>query len=273
VLPHLGNPTPLHLKYAEELRNALPDKLKAAAREPLEATALIYALILGQDEALRARQLEGLASRTSPAIASQAAALFPDVTRAAARARLPLVNLALPALRELEPAQFNQFSQALEWLIGSDDQVEVFEFVVQKIVQRHLASHFSGARPPVVQFYTIKPLVPDAAVVLSALAHVGSEDAQAVEKAFAAGAPYLRAPENSPLGLLPAEQCGIEQIDAALNRLALAVPNIKKNLIEACARVVGADGVIYESEAELLRAVADTLDCPIPPLGVSPDIS
>jgi uncharacterized tellurite resistance protein B-like protein len=29
--------------------------------------------------------------------------------------------------------------------------------------------------------------------------------------------------------------------------------------------VVGADGVILETEAELLRAIADTLDCPMPP--------
>jgi len=60
----------------------------------------------------------------------------------------------------------------------------------------------------------------------------------------------------------------VEAIDAALDRLALAVPIIKKNLIDACVRVVGADGVIQEAEAELLRAVADTLDCPMPPLGV-----
>jgi hypothetical protein len=33
--------------------------------------------------------------------------------------------------------------------------------------------------------------------------------------------------------------------------------------------VVGADGVILESEAELLRAITDTLDCPLPPMGVS----
>ena len=68
--------------------------------------------------------------------------------------------------------------------------------------------------------------------------------------------------------MLPAAECGIAQIDAALNRLALAVPNTKKNLLEARARLVGADGVIRESEAELLRAIADTLDCPMPPLGV-----
>ena len=77
--------------------------------------------------------------------------------------------------------------------------------------------------------------------------------------------PYLRAPDDSDLQLLTPDQCNVQQINTALNRLVLAVPVIKKNLLEACVQVIGADGVILESEAELLRAVADTLDCPMPP--------
>jgi Zn-dependent protease with chaperone function len=266
ILPNLGNPTPLHLKYAEQLRESLPDSVKAAAREPLDATALIYALLLSPEEETRATQLVELAKRIKPAIHQKVVALYPDVSAAAAHAHLPMVNLALGALRHLTEEQFSQFSQTLQWLIESDGKIELFEFVLQKIVLRHLTPQFNKTRPPTVQFYTLKPLVPDCAVVLSALANVGSSDATAVGKAFATGAPYLRAPEDAEPGLLPREQCGVDQIDAALNRLALAVPIIKKNLLEACVHTVGADGVILESEAELLRAVADTLDCPIPPL-------
>ena len=269
VLPNLGNPTPLHLKYAEALRDALPENLKAAARDPLAATALIYALLLATDETLRSQQLAEISRRTSTSVSEQTAALFPAVVAVAKRARLPLVNLALGALRNLTAEQFQQFSNSMQWLVGSDGQVELFEFVLQKIVFRHLASKFGDAPPAAVQFYTLKPLVPDCAVVLSALANVGSNDLGEIQKAFAAGAPYLRAPGNVPLELLPRENCGVAALDAALSRLALAVPIIKKNLIEASARVVGADGVILEAEAELLRAFADTLDCPMPPLGVS----
>ena len=131
------------------------------------------------------------------------AALYPDVSPAATHAHLPLVNLALGALRQLRAEQFKQFSQTLEWLIESDGKIELFEFVLQKIVLRHLAPKFSGARPPVAQYYTLKPLVPDCAVVLSALANVGSSDAGEIQKAFATGAPYLRAPDNADLALLP----------------------------------------------------------------------
>jgi Zn-dependent protease with chaperone function len=265
VMPNLGKPTPLHLKYAGQLRDSLPDSVKAAAREPLDAVAMIYAMLLSPDETTRTTQLAGLAQRVEPAVYQKTAALYPDVSSAARHARLPIVNLALGALRQLRAEQFNQFSQTLQWLIESDGKVELFEFVLQKIVLRHLTLQFSGARPPVAQYYTLKPLVPDCAVVLSALANVGSSDAVEIEKAFETGAPYLRAPNDGDLALLPREQCGVDQIDAVLNRLTLAVPAIKRNLIEACVYTVGADGVIVENEAELLRAVADTLDCPIPP--------
>jgi Zn-dependent protease with chaperone function len=266
VLPSVGNLTPLHLKYAVQLRDALPENLKAAAREPLGAVALIYALLLSSDEKLRAVQLAGLAQQASSDISEKSAALFPDVVQTAAHARLPLVNLALGALRNLTSEQFAQFSQTLQWLVGSDGKIELFEFVLQKIIRRHLASKFGTDRSLTVQFYTLKPLVPDCVLLLSALAHVGSVDAGEIQKAFSAGVPYLRAPAGAELELLPEAQCGVDQISVALDRLAVAAPIIKKNLLAACVQVVGADGVIQEAEAELLRAVADTLDCPMPPM-------
>jgi len=102
-------------------------------------------------------------------------------------------------------------------------------------------------------------------VILSALANVGSTDLAEIQKAFECGRSGLTATPDPELQLLPMTQCGINELDAALNRLALALPAIKKCLITVCVAVVGADGVILEAEAELLRAIADTLDCPMPP--------
>ncbi len=262
VLPNLGAPTPLHLRYAEQFRDAIPEDIKLATREPLAAAALIYALLLDEDAALRRTQLDEL-TRRFPNVQPKVVALAPAVTPLATHARLPLVNLALPALRQLTAADFKTFSDTLKWLIESDGEVDLFEFTLQKIIQRHLASQFGETRRDVVQFYSIKPLVPDCAVLLSALAHAGSDDAAQQQRAFVAGAPYLRATDG--LGFYPPENCSLAEIDAALERLAQAAPQIKKNLLEAAVQVVGADGVIVEHEAELLRAVADTLDCPIPP--------
>ncbi|HEY5346062.1 MAG TPA: M48 family metallopeptidase [Verrucomicrobiae bacterium] len=270
VMPNIGNPTPLHLEYAVKLRDALPENVKTAAREPLDSVALIYALLLSADENVCANQIAEIGKRFSPPVSEKTAALFPDVAKIAAHVHLPIINLALGGLRQLSAEQFQNFSQTLQWLVESDGKVELFEFVLQKIVLRNLDSQFNGPQKSVVQFYTVKPLVPDCAVILSALANVSSDDAVKIEKAFETGAPYLRAPDGADLNLLPKENCGVKEIDAALNRLAQAAPQIKKNLIETCVQTVGVDGVIQEAEAELLRAISDTLDCPMPPFVETP---
>jgi len=263
VLPTLGQPTPLHLRYAEALRDALPNSLQAAAREPVGAMALINALLLSKQPALRQQQLDYIQNQAGPDVHAKTLDLAPLVERVATRARLPLVDLALPALRRLSPAQFALFSRTLVWLVESDRQIELFEYVLQRAVRRHLEPYFVKRRPTVAQYYALRPLLPDCAVLLSALAYVGSAQAGQAQRAFNAGAPYLRSTE--PVRLLPPEQCGLAHIDQALQRLAVAAPQIKRNLLEACIHVVGADGLIQEAEAELLRAIADSLDCPIPP--------
>ena len=272
AFPRPGTATTAHLRYANELRTSIPPAVQNAARDPLGASALIYGLLLSSEPAMRTKQLDLLAQNTSPEIRLETERLLPAVAEVAARARLPLADLALPALRQFSPAQYQQFSRALQELIEADGEIDLFEYVLQKIILRHLDPHFTGARKPVIQFYTLKPLVPDCAVLLSALAHVGTEDSAQAQAAFQRGAGQVGHGAQTGLDFIPAGQCDLPQVDAALNRLNQAVPQIKKNLLNACAQTVAADGVIQEMEAELLRAIADTLDCPMPPfLESAPD--
>ena len=228
IMPSLGKPTPLHLEYAQQMRDALPDSLTQAAREPLGAAAMIYALLLAPDEKLRATQITGIGSSFSSSVAEKTAALYPEVFAIATRVRLPMVTISLGALKQLTAQEFEQFSTTLQWLINSDGQMALFEFVLQKIVMRNLGPKFGRVAPRTVQFYTLKPLIPDCVVVLSALAQVGSNNAAEVRKAFDAGVPYLRPPDSVSIELLPVDQCGVGALNDALDRLALSVPIIKK---------------------------------------------
>jgi Zn-dependent protease with chaperone function len=265
VMPQLGSPQAAHLRFAAELRAAIPPALQAAARDSLSAQAMVFALILSDDEAMRAEQLKLIGERVSPALAQETQKLWPEISTAATRARLPLADLALPGLRMMSPAQFGRFRDAMRAVVEHDEQVDLFEYVLQKIVLRHLEPHFTVARKPVVQFYSVKPLVPDAMVLLSALAYVGASDADAAAVAFKHGAQPFAYASQQPLTLLSESGCGLDKVDEALARFAQAVPQIKKNVLSACAQAVAADGVIHEREAELLRAIGDSLDCPLPP--------
>jgi len=254
-----------HLRYANELRNSFPPAVQTAARDPLGASAMIYCLLLSSEPEMRAKQLDLLARAASFSVRQETERLLPSVSEVAARAKLPLADLALPALRQLSPKQFQQFSGAIQQLIEADEEIDLFEYVLQKIVLRHLEPQFKGARKPIIQFYALKPLGPDCAVLLSAVAHVGTDDPAKAKAAFQQGAAQLSYVAQMAINFVPADQCDLPQVDAALNRLCQAVPQIKKNVLNACAQVTAVDGVIQEMEAELLRAIADTLDCPTPP--------
>ncbi len=179
--------------------------------------------------------------------------------------KIPLVDLALPALRQLSPAQFQQFRAAIHTLVESDRQIDLFEYMLQKIVLRHLEPNFVPTPKRVTQFYDLKPLAADCGVLLSATAYAGQEDAAHAQAAFARGAQLLSRIAKKEIPFFPKVDCDLSQLDAALERLALAVPQIKKNVLNACAETVAADGILQGREAELLRAIADSLDCPIPP--------
>jgi len=253
------------LAYAGKMFEQLPEGLKTAVRNPLGATAFVYAVLLTKEEPLRAQQLAEIGRRAGSGVAEQTSMLAGQLSVQACSARLPLVNLAIGSMRDLTPEQYQAFTDTLEWLVASDGKIELFEFVVQRAVRRHLTPRFTRTRPPVAEYYSIKGLAPDCAVVLSALADVGSRDPVEMARAFAAGVPHLRLPDGVALAQLGLDQCGLAQIGEALNRLAMAAPQIKRNLLAAASAVVGADGVITQEEAELLRAVADSLDCPTPP--------
>jgi uncharacterized tellurite resistance protein B-like protein len=64
---------------------------------------------------------------------------------------------------------------------------------------------------------------------------------------------------------LPAEG-SLRDLEGALKKLEQLRPLQKPQLLKALARCIEHDGRISTGEAELMRAVADILDCPMPPL-------
>jgi hypothetical protein len=64
--------------------------------------------------------------------------------------------------------------------------------------------------------------------------------------------------------LLPVEDCGIIQIEAALARLQDIDPLTGKVLMNAASCTAAANGSLQRTEIELLRALSECLNVPIP---------
>jgi hypothetical protein len=57
----------------------------------------------------------------------------------------------------------------------------------------------------------------------------------------------------------------LKDFDRALEDLAAASLSVKNTVLSACSAAVVHDGIVNDTQFELLRAIADTVDCPIPP--------
>ena len=261
----VGNPTPLHLAYTQELLARLPEGLLSKAHEPASARAIVCTLLLDSDAEIRSRQLKLLFSDGDRLLRLEIRELLPAVDACPAEARLPLLDVAVPALRRLSRDQYLALEGLVEGMIAADRRVSLFEYTLKSLFVRHLEPSFRKVKPAAVQYYSLKMLGPECSVLLSALAHRGHTTAEQVEGAFASGANRLTA-TRAKLGLRPREECGIPQVDQSLRKLAAVAPRLKRQLLEACTATVAYDHQVTLEEGEMLRAVADALACPLPPL-------
>ena len=122
----------------------------------------------------------------------------------------------------------------------------------------------------VIQYHSFNAVVDEISIIFSALARAATMDTSWAERAFSAGANQLKLIE-SRLRFLPEDASTLTTLDAALDKLAVASPVIKQRTLLAAAEVVTADGQLLITEAELLRAIAAALDCPMPPLNLRGD--
>ena len=258
----VGEPTERHRQYAAALVDALPDAVRQAAREPYGARAVLFCLLSDRNAAIREKQLARLRELAPADVFELTLKLLPAVDSLDVRARLPLVDLSLPALRAISPRQYEEFLHCFKELVKADDRLGLFEWTLYRVLLRHLRPQFERTAAPRPAYYGLQRMGPQCSVLLSTLAHADNrrQDAPA---AVARGAAKL---SGVAVRLLPPEECGLTQLSAVLDELSKVADKKRRKLVEACAATICADREVTVAEAELLRGVCDMLECPMPPL-------
>ncbi|QDS91871.1 hypothetical protein FF011L_06070 [Roseimaritima multifibrata] len=255
----IGQPTPSHLSLAHKLISEIPDAIKEASRNPYGARAVLYALLLNREPVARRQQLAQLEQHAERGLAKMTEAIAAEISKLDEQHRLPLVDMTLGALKSLSPTQYNGFMANLDVLIKADNKIELFEWVVVRVVHHHLGPP-DRSRP---KYHSLEKVSAQCSMLLSSLAWAGQGEPAAVQSAFDAGANALNV---SGLTLLPPDKMRLSELGKALDVLDLVDMSLKKSLIQACAECIVADHQVTAGEAELMRAIADSFGCPMPPL-------
>jgi len=263
LLNSIGGTDDKHVDYAHNLLASLPEEVLDAASEPYGARGLVYCLLLDNDEAIREKQWRLLKESADSVVFSFTRQLNLSFSMEA-QYRLPLLELSLPALKQLTKEQYEQFRKNVVSLMQADARIDLYEWALYRVLLHHLS-------PAKIKFSelgsirSLKLIGKACGVLLSAMAEAGTDDEEAAQQSFSIATKTLGLQR---LQFVHREEYELDDLSRALKLLCRLQPLQKPRLLKALCACVAHDGEIKPVEVELLRAIALNLDCPMPPLVV-----
>ncbi|MDK8463892.1 M48 family metallopeptidase [Marinobacter sp. SS13-12] len=249
--------------YAVTLLNSLPSTFRNLLYTRAGAIQLCYALLIYQlppktrDQQLALIEADSIFAPNLALLDK----LLPALESLGKGVRFPALELAMPALRKLDPDERALLMAGTEKLIRADNRLSLFELAMHTFLRRHLAD--DSARVVPVRYRSYRPVTAQLQVVFSLMARAGAEDGRNRQSLFEeAMAGFISNGEKSEL----LAEVSVTRLRQALMTLNSLSPLLKPGIIDACGHCIMADGEISTSEYELIRLVADQLDCPLPPL-------
>jgi hypothetical protein len=251
-------PGPEQLEREIAAHQDIPIAFVQHSHEPLGAQALVFALLLGDEPAVRQKQLEIIASAGVTGLELLVHTLSPGVIALGAPRRLPLLELCLPALKAMSTAQYRVFKQTLTLLIQADAQLMLHEWCLFQLLRHYLDPEFVKTKPSRPRFRSVQQVASSVQTVLSLLAHESSAESGRV---FRLGMDSLGLTDRS---LLPREQCSVTAFSRAVRTLADCYPLLKPRLLKAMGLTAAGDGDLSAVEWEIITSTAAVMDCPAP---------
>ena len=254
----VGTVSDADLGYARTLLETLPADLHKKLHNPHQAELALYALILSSSDSDPQRLLQnaGLGEHLSDLLP-----LRQQLSELGSRLRLPIIDLALPTLKGQPSAQRKAILERLTSLTQADQRTTLFEWALVALARQQLDDHARRNRH--TRFNRYRAVAGELQLAFSVMTWAsGARDEQA--RALFRQASHGLLPEARTL--LPLSQCSSQRLGQALDRLADLSPLLKGPVIDGLADLVLADGKVQVSEAEMLRAIAALMECPLPPL-------
>lgn len=259
ALAEMGAESRRSVETGEKIHRALAPKLKAASHDRGESQALIFGLLLAKDEALISSEISFLRESAGEEATALALKWQEEVRDLHSARKIALIDLALPTLRGLSESEYRRFLEITRWLIASDREVNLFEFMIQRVIERHLVSHFERRGFGKIRYTKFSKLLNEANLLVSTIAEIGAGNEAEAAAAYEAGT-------EGWIGEFEKQgTTSLSDLDEVLNRFDQASPMVKKELLVSCGKAAARDGDLSNREAELLRSIADAIGCPVPP--------
>lgn len=273
----VGRPDDRSYRTADAIIDTTQIPCLDAARDPCAAHLLVYALLLPREDGAINNRTRSVTEPTDANVAqstalqalkeserSDIARLHQTLTNSDDLHRLALLELAVPALKQMSRPQYKAFVGRVVQLIKADKKIELFEWVLHRLLLKELTPHFERPRTPKIRYRKVEKVIDSMAMLIAVLSHYGHDDKREREDAYRAAMHELNLP-NVPEPPTVTTNDNFSALNKALAELRDLTPLQKPRVLKACAQSVLFDQQINPREGALLQGISAALDCPLPP--------
>jgi Zn-dependent protease with chaperone function len=265
IAESVGHPEVEHVEFAKQLRRSIPDILYDAAHSSELAYLLTLALILDRSGKLVDRQLALIEERMGGQRADLVRKYQGELARIGEEFRLPLLEIAFPALKLRPAPQLSYLVELGRRLIEIDGKIDLYEYCLYRILMVNLGQAIDPSGKRTATRAGKRELRQAAVNVLAIVADRGHDDPGESQQAFDAGAGVLGQWAQG-IKIQANRDYTVDILDQSLDILLRLNGKGRRRLLRAVSEVADFDNHLTVAEAELIRVICATLDCPLPPI-------
>jgi len=262
VIKQVAQPGSDDYRTATAIHTTISERLRTFAYMAERCAQVVFALALDTSAELRDSQLRILEKRYDAATRAGVEEIAGELADLHPMQRLPLAQLAFPALRRRPRPQLQTFLIALNELIQADGRVQLQEYCLAKLVGVQVIDSLDPSRARTSGSNKLADCKAEVTSVLAIIARYGNDDTGEAERAYLLG---MHEVLPDAIDVYAPPEDFVLALDKALPKLDLLAPMGKELLVKGLTRAIGADGKVAVSEAELLRTICAALHCPLPP--------
>jgi len=265
VVNNVGHPSQEQVEFASKLRQSIPEVLTAAAHSPNNAYLLAIALIFDRSGRVLERQLSLAYEQLGERRANLVKQYYDEIKKISGGYRLPLLEIAFPALRQRKAAELEYLIDLARRLIEVDGAIDLYEYCFNRVLVSSLQRAMHPSRRKKQRSAKRAPVRKAAIDLLRIIAHHGHQTDNDGEKAFRAGLQLFGSWAHDARYDVEREFAA-PVLDRQLDLLSALNGEGRQMIVKAISNTVAADGKLTNVEADLLRAVCATLAVPLPPI-------
>jgi Zn-dependent protease with chaperone function len=247
---------------AAAVQQAIPAALTASVQQPESALAVMLALALSMEAEVQPAQRRIVADAFGDDVQRNVQSMLRELAAVNAIARLPLVSLAFPALKQLPDGRQQTLLRALDDLVKVDGRVDINEYCLVRLLRIQLQEARRPRRAPVDGLKKLPACRDSLILVCTVVASAGCSDEASARRAWLLAMQQAFPGDAIEWSAPPA----VWQVpfERALDDLDDLNPVAKELVIQSLLRAIHADDEVSVEEAELLRVICASLHCPVP---------